>query len=153
MNITGSPESHSGYNDPSPSTSQQSPFSAAQPVEPFTPLSRNYSYKLADMFFPCNDDGVPGLAPEIMSQALPPTWSPVNTTLWTHNHNGYFDSGVYTPVQDLDVHFSRTGKTKAAWCKIRAVVKWRSVRHLAAKRMARPYYVSSMQCKHIHVIL
>ncbi|KAK3198363.1 hypothetical protein Dsin_021778 [Dipteronia sinensis] len=158
--LTGSSEIQSGFDHASPSTSynygpedhgQQSHFSVAentQPIQVFDPMcSRNYSFKWTDLFPPCIEEIIPNLASEIMSQAPMSTWSPVhNNGILYSSVSGDSELGGLTPLQNFGVHIStRNGKTKAAWCKIRAVLKWRSVgRDLAAKRMARPFYVNSI---------
>ncbi|TXG65260.1 hypothetical protein EZV62_006535 [Acer yangbiense] len=75
-----------------------------------------------------------------------------------HSQQSHFSVAENTqPIQAFDPMCSRNysfkwtdlfppknGKTKAAWCKIRAVLKWRSVKRMAAKKMARPFYVNSI---------
>ncbi|KAH7521107.1 hypothetical protein ACOSQ2_009142 [Xanthoceras sorbifolium] len=159
----GSSETQSGFDRASSSTSynyeledqsQQSHFSAAQdthPIQAIDLMGRNYSFQMADLFSPCNEEIVPNLASEVISQEPMSIWSPVNAQ-WAHNaiffastSSGNSELGYLPSLPNFGVHISRTGKTKAAWCKIRAVIKWRSVRRdLAAKRMARPFYVNSI---------
>ncbi|KAK1582429.1 hypothetical protein Q3G72_014853 [Acer saccharum] len=154
----GSSEIQSGFDHASPSTSynygpedhsQQSHFSVAentQPIQAFDPMcSRNYSFKWTDLFPPCIEEIIPNLASEVMSQAPMSTWSPVhgNGILYTST-GGDSELGFLAPLQSFNGQNSKNGKTKAAWCKIRAVLKWKSVKRMAAKRMARPFYVNSI---------
>ncbi|KAI9185443.1 hypothetical protein LWI28_007266 [Acer negundo] len=154
----GSSEIQSGFDHASPSTSynygpedhsQQSHFSVAentQPIQTFDPMcSRNYSFKWTDLFPPCIEEIIPNLASEVMSQAPMSTWSPVhsNGILYTSTSGGS-ELGFLSPLQNFSGQNSKNGKTKAAWCKIRAVLKWSSVKRMAAKRMARRFYVNSI---------
>ncbi|KAK2638542.1 hypothetical protein Ddye_026337 [Dipteronia dyeriana] len=158
--LTGSSEIQSGFDHASPSTSynyvpedhsQQSHFSVAetaQPIQAFDPMcSRNYSFKWTDLFPPWIEEIVPNLASEVVCQAPLSTCSPVHSNgIFCASTSGVSELGGLTPLPNFGVHIStKNGKTKAAWCKIRAVLKWRSVRRdLAAKRMARPFYVNSI---------
>ncbi|KAL3750053.1 hypothetical protein ACJRO7_011090 [Eucalyptus globulus] len=63
--------------------------------------------------------------------------------MWTPEHTfviesgGGADFGICPPCTDYGVRKSRISRPRAAWCKIRAVVKWGSVRRIvAAKRTA-----------------
>lgn len=80
-------------------------------------------------------------------QVLPSVYTPdiILGTPWMQGNDLFIfpsnqaDFGNFT-LSNSGVPISRAGK--AAWCKIRAVVKWRTVwRDVAAKRLARPIYI------------
>lgn len=141
------------YNQEATSDNHQFLYSTAQNTHPPLPLQNSLNM---GEFFPTSSAGNGGntwspnssnLAAE-MSQLQVPTWSPI----WAQNNNGFCLSsssdspelGVLTHP-NFGVHIStRTGKPRAAWCKIRAAVLWVSVRRdLAARRMAaRSFYVN-----------
>lgn len=76
------------------------------------------------------------LAADDISQVEMSTWQ----------GNGFFlapsTQSVGILSSNIGFHFSRNGKPKARWCKIRAAIKWGILvrRDVAAKRMARLMY-------------
>ena len=63
----------------------------------------------------------------------------IGTSLW-HGNGLFIDTSNQTidiVSSDFGISFSRNGSPRARWCKIRAALKWKSVRRdVAAKRMA-----------------
>ncbi|PWA81084.1 cam-binding protein 60-like G [Artemisia annua] len=63
----------------------------------------------------------------------------IGTSLW-HGNELFIDTSNRTidfVSSDFGISFSRNGSPRARWCKIRAALKWKSVRRdVAAKRMA-----------------
>lgn len=67
-----------------------------------------------------------------------------SSSAWTPG-NGLFigslgeaEVGIFSSFPDIGVHIRKSARPKAGWCKIRAAVKWGSVRRdVAARRMAR----------------
>ncbi|KAJ0078581.1 hypothetical protein Patl1_22289 [Pistacia atlantica] len=136
------------------------PQNSHHPVQMFSPMLRN-SFKMAE-FFPSEDISWPlggsqgqivpncNLGAESISPVPLSTWSLINPA-W-ESSNSFFltpsnesELGSASSFPNFGVHMSRTGNPRAAWCKIKAAVKWGSVRrHVAAKRMARPFCVNQL---------
>lgn len=71
-----------------------------------------------------------------------------SSSAWTPG-NGLFigslgeaEVGIFSSFPDIGLHIRKSARPKAGWCKIRAAVKWGSVRRdVAARRMARLLYM------------
>ncbi|XP_030547104.1 calmodulin-binding protein 60 B-like [Rhodamnia argentea] len=71
-----------------------------------------------------------------------------SSSAWTPG-NGLFigslgeaEVGIFSSFPDIGLHIRKSARPKAGWCKIRAAVKWGSVRRdAAARRMARLLYM------------
>lgn len=67
-----------------------------------------------------------------------------SSSVWTPGNGLFINSlgeaevGIFSSFPDIGGHIRKSVKPKAGWCKIRAAVKWGSVRRdVAARRMAR----------------
>lgn len=71
-----------------------------------------------------------------------------SSSAWTPGNDlfigslGEADVGIFSSFPDIGVHIRKSARPRAGWCKIRAAVKWGSVRRdVAARRMARLLYM------------
>ncbi|KDP23415.1 hypothetical protein JCGZ_23248 [Jatropha curcas] len=126
-------------------------FSLAQNNHPGQVLSQmlRNSFKLMDPFSPPNYTGEAicstslsqwplvtsnqQLIPEDISQFPTSTSSPANPIIFGSSNEGEVD--FFSSYPRYGVHMSRTRKPKAGWCKLRAAIKFHSVRRrVAAKK-------------------
>ncbi|GAV61521.1 Calmodulin_bind domain-containing protein [Cephalotus follicularis] len=78
---------------------------------------------------------------QVLNSSPNATWG--QETSFFFGSSSESEVSIFSSFPSIGVFRSRIRKPKAAWCKIRAAIKWDSVRrNVAARRMAMPFFVN-----------